>query len=36
MVLVNGLVVLIGKWNPGPGTMAPLVDAGFDLLEFEK
>jgi hypothetical protein len=36
MMLVYDPVVLIGKWNLGPGTMAPLVDAAFDLLEFEK
>jgi hypothetical protein len=36
MMLVNGPVVLIGKWNPGPGAMGPLVDATFDLLAFEK
>jgi hypothetical protein len=36
MMLVNRPVVLIGKWNPGPGAMSPLVDATFDLLAFEK
>ena len=36
MMLVNGSVVLIGKLNPAPGTVAPLVDAAFDLLGFEK